>query len=145
MKHVKIFEEFMNEKKKVYDYGCAMLYFDFPGMENLHKQIEADDVFVDPKDATFGLETFHPEAKKAIGKGLDNERQFAAIRELKRYKPVYTYTGMICGLPGEPLSSVYNSQKILLEQNFEVFDNWDWWPLVIRKNSVSRLSEFGRS
>ena len=92
--------------------------------------------------ATFGLETFHPEAKKAIGKGLDNERQFEAIRKLKKYKPTYTYTGMICGLPGEPLSSVYNSQKMLVEQNFEVFDNWDWWPLVIRKNSVSRLSEF---
>jgi len=92
--------------------------------------------------ATFGLETFHPEAKKAIGKGLDNERQFEAIRQLKKYKPTYTYTGMICGLPGEPLSSVYKSQKMLLDQNFEVFDNWDWWPLVIRKNSVSRLSEF---
>jgi radical SAM superfamily enzyme YgiQ (UPF0313 family) len=92
--------------------------------------------------ATFGLESFHPEAKKAIGKGLDNERQFEAIRKLKKYKPTYTYTGMICGLPGEPLSSVYNSQKILIEQNFEVFDNWDWWPLIIRKNSVSRLSEF---
>jgi hypothetical protein len=29
-----------------------------------------------------------------------------------------------------------------LDQNFEVFDNWDWWPLLIRKGSVSRLSEF---
>lgn len=94
--------------------------------------------------ATFGLESFHPEAKKAIGKGLDNERQFEAIRQLKKYKPVYTYTGMICGLPGEPLSSVYKSQKILIEQNFEVFDNWDWWNLLIRKNSMSRLSEFER-
>jgi hypothetical protein len=92
--------------------------------------------------ATFGLETFHPEAKKAIGKGLDNERQFEAIRQLKKYKPIYTYTGMICGLPGEPISSVLNSQKILIEQNFEVFDNWDWWPLLIRKGSISRLSEF---
>jgi hypothetical protein len=92
--------------------------------------------------ATFGLETFHPEAKKAIGKGLDNERQFEAIRQLKKYKPIYTYTGMICGLPGEPISSVMKSQQTLLDQNFEVFDNWDWWPLLIRKGSVSRLSEF---
>ena len=29
-----------------------------------------------------------------------------------------------------------------MDQNFEVFDNWDWWPLLIRKGSVSRLSEF---
>lgn len=91
---------------------------------------------------TFGLETFHPEAKKAIGKGLDNERQFEAIRQLKRYKPVYTYTGMICGLPGEPISSVLKSQQTLIDQNFEVFDNWDWWPLLIRKGSISRLSDF---
>jgi hypothetical protein len=92
--------------------------------------------------ATFGLETLHPEAKKAIGKGLDNERQFEAIRQLKKYKPTYTYTGMIAGLPGEPISSVMKSQQILLDQNFEVFDNWDWWPLLIRKGSISRLSEF---
>ena len=32
-------------------------YFDFPEKENLHKQINEEDVFVDPKDATFGLET----------------------------------------------------------------------------------------
>ena len=61
MKKIKLFEEFMseslNEKKATYDYGCAMLYFNFPEMEDLHKKIEKDDVFVDPKDSTFGLET----------------------------------------------------------------------------------------
>lgn len=54
---IKLFEEFMNEKKTTYDYGCAMLYFEFPEMTELHKQINKDDVFVDPKDSTFGLET----------------------------------------------------------------------------------------
>ena len=57
MKHIKLFEEFVTEKKKVYDYGCAMLYFEFPEMENLHKQIDEEDIFVDPEDSTFGLET----------------------------------------------------------------------------------------
>ena len=57
MKKLKLFEEFMNEKKTTYDYGCAMIYFDFPEMENLHKQISKEDVFVDPKDDTFGLES----------------------------------------------------------------------------------------
>lgn len=57
MKYIKLFEDFMNEKKTTYSYGCAMLYFDFPEMEDLHQQIEKDDVFVDPDDATFGLET----------------------------------------------------------------------------------------
>jgi len=49
---------------------------------------------------------------------------------------------MICALPGEPMSSVYKSRQMLLHQNFEIFDNWDWWPLLIRKDSISRLSEF---
>lgn len=94
--------------------------------------------------ATFGIETFHPEAKKAIGKGLNNEKQFEAIRKLKKYKPVYTYTGMIAGLPGESARSIMESQELLIKQNFEVFDNWDWWPLHIRKGSITRLSEFER-
>lgn len=59
MKTVKLFEEFMseiNEKKKAYDYGCVMLYFDFPGMAELHKKIDPEHVFKDPNDPTFGLE-----------------------------------------------------------------------------------------
>jgi len=61
MKKIKLYEEFMsdlvNEKKTTYDYGCAMIYFEFPEMESLHKQIDKEDVFVDPNDSTFGLET----------------------------------------------------------------------------------------
>ncbi len=49
-------EEPINEKK-TYDYGCAMLYFDFPEMAELHSKIDKEHVFVDPKDPTFGLET----------------------------------------------------------------------------------------
>lgn len=43
-------------EKKTYEYGCAMLYFDFPEMEQLHEEIEEDHVFNDPSDSTFGLE-----------------------------------------------------------------------------------------
>ena len=57
MKHIKLFEEFITEKKETYDYGCAMIYFDFPEMKDIHTKINKDDVFVDPKDSTFGLET----------------------------------------------------------------------------------------
>lgn len=53
---IKTFIQFVNEKKATYDYGCAMLYADFPNMTELHEQIENDDVYVDPDDSTFGLE-----------------------------------------------------------------------------------------
>jgi 2'-5' RNA ligase len=32
------------DKNKTYDYGCSMLYFDFPGMKKLHEAIPAEDV-----------------------------------------------------------------------------------------------------
>ena len=38
MKRIKLFEEFMNEAEKTtYDSNCAMLYFDFPMMSQIHK------------------------------------------------------------------------------------------------------------
>lgn len=55
MKHIKLFEEFVAEKK-VYEYGCVMLYFDYPEMTELHEQIKSEDVYEDPEDPTFGLE-----------------------------------------------------------------------------------------
>ena len=54
---IKSFTQFVNEKQATYDYGCAMLYADFPKMADLHGQIDHDDVYVNPDDSTFGLET----------------------------------------------------------------------------------------
>jgi 2'-5' RNA ligase len=54
---IKSFTQFVNEKQATYDYGCVMLYTDFPNMENLHSQIEEEDVYINPDDSTFGLET----------------------------------------------------------------------------------------
>jgi 2'-5' RNA ligase len=79
MKMFKRFREFIFEGKKTYDYACAMIYFDFPEMENLHKQIDEVDVFVDPKDPTFGLET---EPHCTLLYGLHEEVKVDKIREL---------------------------------------------------------------
>jgi radical SAM superfamily enzyme len=92
--------------------------------------------------AMFGIETFHEGAKKAIGKGMDNEKQFAAIKELKSRKPIHTFTGMIIGLPSEPIESVYKSQEWFINQNEEVFNGWRWFPLGIRGNDLTRRSQF---
>lgn len=39
-----------------YEYGCAMLYFNFPTINQIHKIIDSRDIFQDPNDPTFGLE-----------------------------------------------------------------------------------------
>lgn len=54
---IKTFSQFITEKQATYDYGCVMLYTTFPNMESLHKQIEDEDVYINPDDSTFGLET----------------------------------------------------------------------------------------
>jgi len=42
---------------QVYEYCCAMLYFDMPQMRDLHNQIDENDVYHQEGDRTFGLET----------------------------------------------------------------------------------------
>lgn len=65
--------------EKTYSYGCVMLYFDFPEMQDLHQQIEKDDVFVDPNDSTFGLET---EPHCTLLYGLHEEVTLDTIEEI---------------------------------------------------------------
>ena len=93
----------------------------------------------------FGIESLNHESKKAIGKGLDNEKQFEIIKELKKRRAIYTFTGMIIGLPFESIESVHKSQQWFFDQNGEIFNGWQWWPLGIRENVISRKSEFDRN
>lgn len=43
-------------KEQKYDYGCAMLHFDFPDMKAIHESIDPDDVYVEEEDRSYGLE-----------------------------------------------------------------------------------------
>jgi 2'-5' RNA ligase len=57
MKAVKLFEEFILEKEgDTYDYGCAMLYFDFPQIKDIHAKIAEADLYTEEGDRTFGIE-----------------------------------------------------------------------------------------
>ena len=42
MKYFQIFEEYLKEDTE-YKYGCVMLYFKFPKMEELHNSIDSSD------------------------------------------------------------------------------------------------------
>lgn len=45
----------INEERK-YEYGCVMLYFDFPQMFRVQDGVDPDDLYEDPDDDSFGLE-----------------------------------------------------------------------------------------
>ena len=52
-----VFEEFILEKEgDTYDYGCAMLYFDFPQINKIHDAIDPKDLYEEEGDRTFGIE-----------------------------------------------------------------------------------------
>ena len=42
--------------KETYDYGCSMVYFNFPKMEEIHSMIEDDDIYTEDGDLSYGLE-----------------------------------------------------------------------------------------
>lgn len=71
----------------------------------------------------YGVETFHPTAAKAIGKGMDPDRVKEGLVDLKKYftthgKKQYRATlALIFGLPGEDFESLDRSKKWLI-------DNW---------------------
>jgi hypothetical protein len=58
---IKRFTEYINsllseKKSDAYEYGCAMVYFDFPQAPELHAMIESDDLYTETGDRTFGIE-----------------------------------------------------------------------------------------
>ena len=47
----------LRENRK-HEYGCVMLYFDFPKMEEIHKLISKDDLYIDEEDPSYGKEIY---------------------------------------------------------------------------------------
>jgi 2'-5' RNA ligase len=47
----------LKEDNQTYDYGCVMLYFDFPKMNLIHSIIKKSDIYTEEGDRSFGLET----------------------------------------------------------------------------------------
>lgn len=78
--------ELITENHK-YEYGCVMLYFDFPEMKSLHKKINVDDIH--NPDGTFGLETephttllfgLHPEVTDEDIKTVLSKHRFGSCQ-----------------------------------------------------------------
>ena len=44
-------------EKKVNSYGCVMIYINFDDFKGIQRKIEVDDIYIDPEDDSFGLES----------------------------------------------------------------------------------------
>jgi len=56
MQYVQLFEQFIFENKGPHKFGCAMLFFEFPEMKELQKEIDKDDLYEEEDDDSYGLE-----------------------------------------------------------------------------------------
>ena len=87
---IKSFKQFVSslfEKKEAgHSYGCAMIYFDFPEMQELHSQIEDSDIYTEEGDRSFGLED---EPHVTLLYGLhSNEIDDNTVMEICKSRPV---------------------------------------------------------
>jgi len=84
MNKIKRFEEFINEDSdQSYDYGCVMLYFDFPEMNKIHDTIDDTDIYTEDEDSSFGLETdSHITLLYGLHKGVTDSQVKDAISDI---------------------------------------------------------------
>lgn len=55
--YIKNYEGFLLENSSsTYKYGCAMVFFDFPQMNDIHSKIDKNDIYIEDGDKSFGLE-----------------------------------------------------------------------------------------
>jgi hypothetical protein len=95
--------------------------------------------------SSFGIESLKDKTRKAIGKAGSLEKQLDAIKTLKEKTDVWTHTGMIIGLPYETTEDIYETHKWFIEQSDIYFNRWQFFPLALRLNPMTRASEFERN
>jgi len=80
----------------------------------------------------FGIETFHPEAGKIIGKGMPAQKLKDGLSEIKSNFPGFHWTStFIVGLPYESEADIDRSVEWLIDS--KVIDFWSFNPLMIPK------------
>ena len=56
MKLLDLINEEEKQLNRKFQYGCAMIFFNFPEMFNIHNKINPDDLYTEPDDDSFGLD-----------------------------------------------------------------------------------------
>lgn len=74
----------------------------------------------------FGIETFHPGASKAVGKGMSAEKRKAALAQCKEIwgDDVHIQSGFMVGLPHEPEESIQETAAYLRDPECPIHQAW---------------------
>lgn len=85
------------------------------------------------KSCWIGIETFHPVASKAIGKGMPAAKRKQALYDIQKVwgNEIAISAGYIIGLPGEDETFLREQLEWFLEDNNPVNHNPNFLPLVI--------------
>lgn len=83
---IKLKDLIKENSNSTYDYGCVMLYFNFPEINKIHDAINPKDVYTEEGDKTFGLED---EPHTTLLYGLHTE---VTLDNVKDVLSGYTYT-----------------------------------------------------
>jgi hypothetical protein len=81
---------------------------------------------------SLGIESFHPKARVAIGKGMNLDKIMTAIHDMRKLSnyTLGTQIGMIIGLPHETRSDIYKSYT-WIKNNSHIISSINWSPLGI--------------
>ena len=72
--NIKLMDLLKEVSTQTYEYGCVMLYFDFPEIEKIHSVIKPEDIYTQDEDKSFGLEDEpHTTLLYGLHDGVTNE------------------------------------------------------------------------
>jgi 2'-5' RNA ligase len=101
MKLMSLVKQILQEKKgNTYEYGCAMLYFNFPEIKEIHSLISKGDLYEEEGDRTYGLET---EPHTTLLFGLHNE---VGVEDVTSVLDKFTFSTCIINTP-----SLFKNEK----------------------------------
>lgn len=109
----------------------------------MHARRDTVDKLVESgfKAMHFGIETFHPEASKLIGKTFSGTKMKDYLTEVKKkYPNLFLHSSFIVGLPYEDINSLDETFKWC--DTTGVLDAWSTYPLNIPSQSGMVLSSY---
>jgi hypothetical protein len=93
-------KDLIKESNNVHEYGCVMIYFNFPKINKIHDAIDPKHVYTEDGDNSYGLET---EPHTTLLYGLHPE---VTLNNVKEVLSKFTYSPCIIYNP-----SLFNNEK----------------------------------
>lgn len=93
-----------------YNYGCAMIFFDFPEMGKIHSLIDPADVYTEDGDISFGLED---EPHTTLLYGIHDDQ--VTVMDVEDVISDFTFTSCLVHNPSLFQNPKYDVLKFMVE------------------------------